>query len=94
MNREHIIKLAREAGLIAYVPNAENWAVPVMLEFPARLERFAALVARDAVAAERDAANAVLRQAREALHLSHTHPLLPDDCADAIAAIDKLLADK
>ena len=57
MNRDDIIRLAREAGF-------SEWAVGLS-EMPAHLERFAALVA----AAEREEWIAVAEKALEALEL-------------------------
>jgi len=50
MTRDEIIKMAREAGFVAYGEDAGEYRIPTPA-FYGRLERFAALVA----AAERDA---------------------------------------
>ena len=54
MNREDIIKLAREAGFVAYGEDAGEYRIPTPA-FHCRLERFAALVAAASAASEREA---------------------------------------
>jgi hypothetical protein len=65
MNREDIIRMAREAGLVEWLPNTNFsdgiWWIDAH-EVGSELERFAALVA----SAEREACAKLLEQAAEA----------------------------
>lgn len=75
MNRDEVIRMAREAGLQEVVEKTDHHTIVKMMDVPA-LERFAALVA----AAEREAC----AKAAET-HLLH-ELANTDDWPDAIAA--------
>jgi hypothetical protein len=75
MNREDIIRMAREAGF-------SEWAVGLS-KMPLHLERFAALVA----SAEREAcAKMCEAQEYEYWKSTESQDFTPQDCADAIRA--------
>ena len=76
MNREHIIRMAREANILEKMgydnPHMNNWRDDVVRE----LSRFAALIA----AVEREACAELCEQ------MDHDGVMIAADCAEAIRA--------
>ena len=75
MNRDDIIRMAREAGISTGGHPMNPWNV-----YPSDLERFAALVA----AAEREACARVCEEKREEWGWNNVGELAAGDCANAI----------
>ena len=80
MTRDEIIRMAAQAGFVAYGEDAGEYRIPTPA-FHGRLERFAALVS----AAEREACAKVCEEAYP-YSVMHTDQRASKNCAEAIRA--------